>query len=115
MCKKCHIDTVNSNLDDIVLGILFRDKDKLISYTKSIQNSSAIDSEFTPCPTEMPGYDNDIIMASGSFVDGSSIEISCDAPIREPYILYQQGSLTYEYGKLAVRCAFNKLIEKGDL
>lgn len=115
MCKKCHIDTVNSNLDDIVLGILFRDKDKLISYTKSIQNSSAIDSEFTPCPTEMPGYDNDIIMASGSFVDGSSIELSCDAPIREPYILYQQGSLTYEYGKLAVRCAFNKLIEKGDL
>ena len=115
MCKKCHIDTVNSNLDDIVLGILFRDKDKLIGYTKSIQNSSAIDSEFTPCPTEMPGYDNDIIMASGSFVDGSSIELSCDAPIREPYILYQQGSLTYEYGKLAVRCAFNKLIEKGDL
>ena len=62
----------------------------------------------------MPGYDSKIIMASGSFVDGSSIELSCDAPLREPYILYQQGSLTYDYGKLAVVDAFDEIFNGGE-
>ena len=63
---------------------------------------SAIDSYTTPIPTDMPGYSDQIIMASGSFVQGSSIEISCDGPLRPPFIAYLQGSLTYKYGRLAV-------------
>jgi cystathionine beta-lyase family protein involved in aluminum resistance len=63
---------------------------------------SSIDSIARPIPTDMPGYTDQVIMASGSFTQGSSIEISCDGPIREPYIAYQQGSLTYTYGRLAV-------------
>ena len=70
---------------------------------------SAIDSNAIPEPCDMPGYDDKIIMASGSFTQGSSIEISCDGPIRPPYIAYQQGSLTYEYGKLAVLIALQNL------
>ena len=60
----------------------------------------------------MPGYDCDIIMASGSFTQGSSIELSCDGPVREPFIAYQQGSLTYEYGKIGVLMAINELVRK---
>ena len=60
----------------------------------------------------MPGYDDEIIMASGSFTQGSSIEISCDGPLREPYILYQQGGLTYEYGKIALIIAINNIYNK---
>ena len=62
----------------------------------------------------MPGYDNKIIMASGSFTDGSSIELSCDAPIKKPFIAYQQGSLTYEYGKLAVIKALEKVRKENE-
>ena len=61
-------------------------------------------------PTPMPGYSDEIIMASGSFTQGSSIEISCDGPLREPYIAYQQGSLTYSYGKIAIMVAMSKLV-----
>ena len=60
----------------------------------------------------MPGYDDEIIMASGSFTQGSSIEISCDGPLRKPYIAYQQGSLSYEYGKLALMVAVSKILKK---
>ncbi len=88
---------------DIVQTITFNDPDKLIKYCGLIQSSSAIDANALPMPTDMPGYDDQIIMASGSFTQGSSIELSCDGPIRKPYIAYQQGSLTYEYGKLAVQ------------
>ena len=71
--------------------------------------ASAIDSNAIPEPTDMPGYDDKIIMASGSFTQGSSIEISCDGPIRAPFIAYQQGSLTYEYGKIAIMTAVSKI------
>lgn len=70
---------------------------------------SAIDSNVLPVPTKMPGYDDEIIMASGSFTQGSSIEISCDGPLREPYIAYLQGSLTFEYGKIAIDKAIDNL------
>lgn len=93
---------INSNLDDIVLGIVFNDRNKLINFVKGIQMGSAIDSCYLPVPTDMPGYDNEIIMASGSFTEGSSIELSCDAPIRSPYVAYLQGALTLEYGKLGI-------------
>jgi len=94
---------------DIVENIIFKDRDKLIKYTQGIQSGSAIDSNALPEPTEMPGYSDEIIMASGSFTQGSSIEISCDGPLREPFIAYQQGGLTYEYGKLALIEALKRM------
>lgn len=94
---------------DIVQNIIFNNKDDLINYCKGIQKSSAIDSNSIPVPTPTPGYDDEVIMASGSFTQGSSIEFSCDGPIRPPYIAYQQGSLTYEYGKLGVLTAIKEL------
>ena len=96
---------------DIVENIIFDDKDKLISYVCAIQAASAIDAAAITIPVDMPGYDDQVIMASGSFTQGSSIEISCDGPIRSPYIAYQQGSLTYAYGKIAVINAVNNLIK----
>ena len=112
LCKKIGYNVINDNLNDIVLGIVFNDENKLIKYVKTIQEESAIDASFSPVPTSMPGYDDKIIMASGSFTDGSSIELSCDAPIRKPYIAYQQGSLTYEYGKIAIIKALKKISEE---
>lgn len=96
---------------DIVESIIFNDENKLIKYVEGIQMGSAIDSKALPQPSDMPGYDNKIIMASGSFTQGSSIEISCDGPLRKPYIAYQQGSVTYEYGKLALKSAINNLLK----
>ena len=104
----------NDKKADIVLNIEFRNKYKLIDFCKIIQNSSAIDSYVEPTPCDMPGYDSQIIMASGSFTQGSSIELSCDGPLREPYIAYLQGSLTYDYGKIAVINAVNKFMERKD-
>lgn len=99
----------NDKRADIVQTIIFRNPDKLIKYAEAIQASSAIDSNVVPIPDDMPGYDDKIIMASGSFTQGSSIELSCDGPLREPYILYQQGGITYEYGKLALINALEKI------
>ena len=97
---------------DIVLAITFNDPDKLISYVEGIQEYSAIDNYVNPVPSDMPGYTDKIIMASGSFIQGSSIEISCDGPLREPYIAYMQGGLTYQYGRLAVINAVRKIYEE---
>ena len=96
---------------DIVQNIIFRNKYKLIDFCKVIQASSAIDSFVEPTPSDMPGYNSQVIMASGSFTQGSSIELSCDGPLRDPYIAYMQGSLTYDYGKLAVINVCNKFME----
>ena len=101
----------NEERADIVQNIIFHDKEKLIKYCAAIQSSSPIDSNVTPVPWNMPGYQDQVIMASGSFTQGSSIELSCDGPIREPYIAYQQGSLTYSYGKIALMKAIDTLIE----
>ncbi len=101
----------NEERADIVQNIIFNDKLKLIKYVQGIQLGSAIDSFALPEPSDMPGYDDKIIMASGSFTQGSSIEISCDGPLREPYIAYQQGSVTYEYGKLSVIKAVDYLLK----
>lgn len=97
---------------DIVENVIFNDENKLIDYVCSIQEASAIDANATTIPVDMPGYDDKVIMASGSFTQGSSIEISCDGPIRSPYIAYQQGGLTYKYGKIAIINAVSKLINK---
>ena len=99
----------NDERADIVQTIYFNDKDKLIAFVKGIQNGSAIDSQAYVEPSAMPGYLDKIIMASGSFTQGSSIELSCDGPLREPYVAYLQGGLTYEYGKIGVLKAIENL------
>ena len=102
----------NEKRADIVLAITFNDRDLLIKYVQGIEKYSPIDSNTLPIPAPMPGYDDEIIMASGSFTQGSSIELSCDGPLREPYIAYQQGGITYNYGKIAVINALKELKEQ---
>ena len=99
----------NDKRCDIVQNIIFEDPDKLIRYCEGIQSASPIDSYVAPTPGDMPGYTDKVIMAAGCFTQGSSIELSCDGPLRSPYIAYQQGSLTYDYGKIAVMIAVSKL------
>lgn len=94
---------------DIVQCITFHNEKDMVKYVQSIQSMCAIDSNVFPEKSDIPGYSNKIIMASGSFTQGSSIELSCDGPIKPPYIVYQQGSLTYEYGKIAIINAISKL------
>lgn len=101
----------NENRVDIVQNIIFHNREDLIKYCQGIQKGSPIDSMSLPIPDDMPGYDDKVIMASGSFTQGSSIELSCDGPLREPYIAYQQGSLTYEYGKIGVLKAIEFLLD----
>lgn len=96
---------------DIVQNIIFHDKDKLIKFCQGIQAGSPIDSYVEPIPWAMPGYQDEVIMAAGTFTQGSSIELSCDGPIREPYIAYLQGSLMYPYGKLAIMKSLEYLKE----
>lgn len=99
----------NETRADIVTAITFNDKDTLIKFVEGIQSGSAIDAKSLPIASPMPGYDDDIIMASGSFTQGSSIELSCDGPIRSPYIAYLQGGLTYSYGKYGVLKAIENI------
>ena len=94
---------------DIVQTIGFHNAEELIKYCQGIQMGSPIDSHVIPEPWDMPGYTNQVIMAAGTFISGSSIELSCDAPIRPPYLAFQQGGLTYEYGKLGVLKAVRNL------
>lgn len=115
LLKLLGCDMINNELNDIVLGIVFNDREKLVKFVKGIQMGSAIDSCYLPVPTDMPGYDNQIIMASGSFTEGSSIELSCDAPIREPFVAYLQGALTFEYGKLGIIKAVENIFSEDDI
>jgi len=101
----------NEQRTDIVQTIQFGDKEKLIKYCQGIQKGSPVDSFAIPIPDDMPGYTDKVIMAAGAFTQGSSIELSCDAPIREPYLAFQQGGLTYEYGKLGVMKAVESMLE----
>lgn len=112
--EELNIKVEPSSIDervDIVQNIIFENKEDLINYCKGIQNASPINSNATPIPSAMPGYDNEVIMAAGTFTQGSSIELSCDGPIREPFIAYQQGALTYSYGKLGITKAIDNLIK----
>lgn len=95
---------------DIIQAIKFNDKDKLINFCKGVQKGSPIDS-FVECePWAMPGYTDEVIMAAGAFIQGSSIELSADAPIREPYIAYVQGGLTFDHAKIGVLLALNNIL-----
>ena len=94
---------------DIVQTIELGDAEKLIKFCQGIQMGSPIDSYVVPEPSDMGGYDDKVIMAAGTFTEGSTIELSCDGPIREPYIAYMQGGLTYEYGKFGILKALSAL------
>ena len=116
------LDTLNykvepkfdENRADIVQNIIFENDKDLINYCQGIQLASPIDSFALPEPWDMPGYDDKVIMAAGAFTQGSSIELSCDGPLRPPYIAYQQGGLTYDYGKIGVMNAVERLINRGE-
>ena len=101
----------NEKRADIVQTIEFGNKEDLVKFCQGIQMGSPIDSHSIPEPWDMPGYVNQVIMAAGAFTQGSSIELSCDAPIRPPYVAFMQGGLTYEYGKLGVLKAISNMKE----
>lgn len=95
---------------DIIQAIKFKNPDLVIKICEAIQAASPVDAHVTPVPWDMPGYTNEVIMASGAFVSGSSIELSADAPIREPYIAYIQGGLFYDHAKLGVMISLQKML-----
>ena len=99
--------------NDIIEAIRFDDAEKLIAFCQAIQMCSPVDAEAVPEPWDMPGYQDPVIMAAGTFVSGASIELSADAPIRAPYIGYLQGALTYAHGRLGIEGAVARLVEKG--
>lgn len=98
---------------DIIQAIKFNNPDSLIAFCQGIQQGSPVDAYVTPQPWDMPGYDCPVIMAAGAFIQGSSIELSADAPIKPPYIAYMQGGLVYEHVKLGIMIAVQKMMEKG--
>lgn len=93
----------NTVMSDIICSIKFDSKEQLVSFIQSVQYVSPIDSFVTPYPWDMPGYADQVIMAAGAFVQGSSIELSADSPIKEPYVAYLQGGLTYEHALIAIK------------
>lgn len=103
----------NEHRSDIIQAIEFKSKEKVIAFCRGIQAASPVDSFVTPEPWAMPGYTSDVIMAAGAFVQGSSIELSADAPIRPPYVAYYQGGLTYEHAKFGVIKSLDRLIKEG--
>ena len=98
---------------DIIENVTLGTPEKVISFCKGIQKAAAVDSFAAPEPAPMPGYDSDIIMAAGCFISGSSIELSADGPLREPYNVFFQGGLSYAHGKLGIMMAAQQLLEDG--
>ncbi|MBO5313494.1 MAG: methionine gamma-lyase family protein [Clostridia bacterium] len=96
---------------DIIQTIRFGYREGLIKFCQGIQSASPVDSYVTPMPWAMPGYNDEVIMAAGTFTQGSSIEISCDGPVRPPYTAFFQGALTYESGKIAILTATQMLLD----
>lgn len=101
------------NRSDIIQSIKFGSADLTVDFCNAVQSASPIDSYVSPTPWEMPGYEDKVVMASGAFVQGSSIELSADAPLREPYIAYFQGGLTYEHSKFGIIKSLDTLAKKG--
>lgn len=104
---------INTKRSDIIQSVRFNNEESLIAFCQGIQKGSPVDSYVTPQPWDMPGYDSPVIMAAGAFVQGSSIELSADAPIKAPYIAYMQGGLVYEHVKLGNMIALQKLFNQG--
>lgn len=101
----------NEKRNDIIQMIKLESRDKLIAFCGGIQSASPIDSFVAPMPWAMPGYADEVIMAAGAFTSGSSIELSADAPVKEPYPVYMQGGLTFEAGKLGILSAAERVLE----
>ncbi len=95
---------------DIIQAVKLNDEEKLIKFIQGIQSFSPVDSHVTPYPWDMPGYNDKVIMAAGTFIEGASIELSADSPIRPPYVAYMQGGLTYESAKLAILLSIDKAL-----
>ena len=106
------IPKYNDNRSDIIQVITLKDENKVIDFCRSIQEYCCVDSHVTPYPWDMPGYSDKIIMASGSFIDGSSIELSADGPLREPFNVYYQGGLNYYQAKIALINVLNTFNRK---
>lgn len=98
---------------DLIQAVQFSNADMMTEFCQAIQAASPVDSHVTPFPSEMPGYNDQVIMAAGAFIQGASIELSADGPIRPPYSAYVQGGLTYAHVKIAIASAVDRLIEKG--
>lgn len=98
---------------DLIQSVTFRDRDKMIAFCQSIQMASPVNAHALPVPAYMPGYEDDVIMAAGTFIQGSSIELSADGPLRAPYTAYVQGGLTYAHVKVALMLALSQLHGKG--
>ncbi|MEK4441526.1 MULTISPECIES: methionine gamma-lyase family protein [unclassified Niallia] len=102
----------NAKRTDLIQSVQFDDKDKMIAFCQAIQYASPINSHVTAYPNYMPGYEDDVIMAAGTFIQGASIELTADGPIRPPYVAYVQGGLTYSHVKIAICIAINQLLEQ---
>ncbi len=109
------VPTPNEKRADIVQCLLLQNKERLCSFCRGIQSGAPIDSFVTPEPSAMPGYDSEVIMAAGTFTMGASIEMSADAPLREPYAAWMQGALTFDSGMIGVLLAAQKMLEKGEI
>ena len=96
---------------DIICSVKFNAREPMISFIQGIQYASPVESYATPEPWAMPGYDDEVIMAAGTFVQGASIELSSDAPVREPYIAYLQGGLTYQHCKIALAECLKRILK----
>jgi cystathionine beta-lyase family protein involved in aluminum resistance len=102
----------DANRTDLIQSVQFDDRDKMVAFCQAIQFASPINSHVTPYPSYMPGYEDDVIMAAGTFIQGASIELTADGPTRPPYVAYVQGGLTYSHVKIAICTALDRLIEK---
>jgi len=103
----------NAERTDLIQSVQFDDRDKMVAFCQAIQFASPINSHVTPYPSYMPGYEDDVIMAAGTFIQGASIELTADGPTRPPYVAYVQGGLTYSHVKMAICLALDRLVEKG--
>ena len=98
---------------DIIQAVKLRTPEALVAFCRGVQKAAPVDSFVIPEPWDMPGYDDQVIMAAGAFVQGSSIDLSADGPMRDPYNVYFQGGLTYEYSKFGVLMALDSMIKEG--
>ncbi|QOR68645.1 methionine gamma-lyase family protein [Cytobacillus suaedae] len=102
----------DSERTDLIQSVQFNDRDMMVAFCQSIQYTSPINSHVTPYPAYMPGYEDDVIMAAGTFIQGASIELTADGPLRPPYVAYVQGGLTYSHVKIAICTAIDQLVSK---
>ncbi len=111
MCEFKTFPRSNVKRTDLIQSIIFNDEKKQVSFCRAVQKYSPVESYLTPIPDEVPGYDDKLIMAGGSFIEGSTIELSADGPVRPPYVIYMQGGLNYSHIKLALKGILKEIYE----